>query len=188
MNPKLIAVMMFVLVSVAVVPLMLRMRASSQPKPAPITALDVGTDRTIHITVKTNSQGTLSLQYHVTEGEETLIDHAFFGTLPRTSPPPGFVTYFTDDHNLVGVAQVADPNQIVILHDFADGESFPMQHVTYKDTDTRKSYPYREEEDTILARGDALFDRLAQAHPDKPLTLLRTMGMRPLVLPTGEGE
>jgi len=188
MSHKLIAVMVFVLLMVAVVPLMLRLRAGSQPEPVTIWELDAGTDRAIHITVEPNSQGTLSLHYHVAAGNDKKIDHAFFGTLPRTSPKPGFVTYTADEGELLGIAQAAAPHQIVILHDFADGESFPMQTVTFKDTDTHKSYPYYEEQDSILARGDALFDQLAQAHPDTTLTLLRTMGMRPLVLPKGEGE
>jgi hypothetical protein len=187
MNHRLIMIVIFVLLTIALVQLMFSVGKGSKPEPVTITELDAGGGRTIRITVETNSQGTLSLHYHVAQGEEVLIEHAFFGTLPRTSPPPGFVMYFADNNNLIGIAQAADPEQIVILHDFTDGQSFPMRAVTYKDTDTLKSFPYYEKEGPILLRGDALFTRLAKDNPDTPLRLMRTMGMRPLVLPKEEG-
>lgn len=187
MNSKLIAAIVFLLMMVAVVPLMLRISRNKKPQPVTIAELDAGQDRTIRITVEPNSQGTLSLHYHVDADGQPTVEHAFLGTLPRTSPPPKFVTYFAQDGGLVGVAQASAPNTIVILHDFAADLSFPMKITTYKDTDPKHLYPYYEDLDSILARGDGLFDRLAQAHPDSPLKLLRTMGMRPLVLPGGDG-
>ena len=153
MNSKLIAVMVFVLLMVAIVPLMLRMGVGDKPDPVSIWEHQAGSGRSITVTVETNSQGTLSLHYHITIGDETVIDHAFFGTLPRTSPPPGFVTYTADGGGLLGIAQAQAPRQIIILHDFMSHESFPMRTVTYKDTDTRKSYPYYEDEDSIRCSG-----------------------------------
>ncbi len=183
MNPRLIAVMIFVLVTVALVPLVLRLRKGAKPQPVALTTMDLGEGRAIRMTVEPNSQGTLSLHYHITVNDEPKIDHAFFGTLPRTSPPPGFVLHSDIDGGLVGVAQASAPNRIVILHDFENGRSWPRRTVTYKDNDPNHLYPYYEDEDTILSRGDAIFSQLAEANPDQSLELLRTMGMRPLTLP-----
>jgi hypothetical protein len=184
MKPRLVPLMIFLLLMVMAVPLVLRLRMASTPQPVTITKLDLGQDKTIRVTVKPNSQQTLSLHYHVNAPGKPPIENAFFGTLPRTSPPPEFVTYSADHGNLVGLAQASKPNRIIILHDFVTNDSWPHRIVTYKDTDTRRSYPYYEEEPQIMARGEALFSRLTQANPDTPLELLRTMASRPLTVPT----
>ena len=180
--------MLFILLMIAVVPLLLRIGKGGEPQPVIITELDAGPGRVVRITVDTNSQGTLSLFYNVIENETVSIDRAFFGTLPRTSPPPEFVTYTAQEGDIVGFAQASAPKQIVILHDFKSGDSFPMRNVTYKPTDTNKSYPYFEEEGPILERGDRLFEKLNAEHPEDDFTLLRTMGLRPLTMPTGWEE
>ncbi len=175
--------MLFLLVIVAVIPLMIRMGVGRKPDPVELAALNVGPRRVIRITVEPNIQQTLSLHYHVIVDGRTVVEHAFFGTLPRTSPPPTFLTYTDEEGDLVGVAQASVPKRIIILHDFTTGESWPMRKVTYKPTDTEKRYPYYEEAEPILARGRALFERLQQAHSDEGLELLETMGMRPLTIP-----
>jgi len=186
MSSKLISVMVFFLLTVAVVPLVLRLRMGQRPDPVTLKELDVGPGRVIRITVEPNSQGTLSLHYRVQEGGVAMVEHAFFGTLPRTSPPPDFVTYTAEGGDLVGVAQVSVPNRIVLMHDFASGDSWPMRIVTHKDTDPKHLYPYYEQEAPLLARGEALFQRLSQAQPQASLELLRTMASRPLALPESE--
>jgi hypothetical protein len=184
MNPRLIAVMIFVLLAVIALPIMMRLGLGEKPEPVTLDEIDAGTGRTIRVTIQPNSQGSLSLRYHVQVDGKPVVERAFFGTLPRTATPPGFVTYFAQDGDLVGIAQASVPNRVIILHDFATGESWPMKITTYKDTDPQHLYPYYEQEDAMLARGDALFSRLAGANPDTPLELLRTMGMRPLSVPT----
>ncbi len=186
MNPRILTMVVFILLMVLAVSFFTRMRQSTAPEPVVLKTLDLGNDRAIRITVEPNSQRTLSLHYHVDAEGQTLIDHAFFGTLPRTSPPPEFVTYIANDGDLVGLAQVVAPNRIILLHDFATGDSFPHRPVAYKENDTRKSYPYYEDEGPILARGEALFERLTAEHPDPPLELLRTMASRPLTIPTSQ--
>jgi len=183
MNPRIFPVMIFILLTVMAVPLVLRLRNSTAPEPVTLKTLDLGADRVIRITVALNSQQTLSLHYHVDINGKTVVDHAFFGTLPRTAPPPDFVTYTAEDGDLIGLAQAVKPDRIIILHDFASGDSWPQRIVTYEDVDTRKSYPYYEEEGPIMARGDALYERLILNHPDTPLELLRTMASRPLAMP-----
>lgn len=186
MNSRLLTMVVFILLMIVAVSFFTRMRNNAAPEPVEITTLDLVPDRSIRITVEPNSQRTLSLHYHVKAGGQTQIDRAFFGTLPRTSPPPGFVTYTADGGDLVGLAQAVAPDRVIILHDFATGDSFPHRHVTYKDTDTRKSYPYYEDEEPILARGEALFERLVAGNPDHSLELLRTMASRPLSIPAYE--
>ncbi len=186
MNPKLISVMVFVILIVAVVPLVLRLRMGQRPDPVMLSDLEVGPGRLIRITVEPNSQSTLSLHYHVNAQGEQVVEHAFFGTLPRTSPPPEFLTYSVEDGELVGVAQVSVPNRILLMHDFASGDSWPMRIVTYKDSDPKHHYPYYEEQAPLLARGDALFQRLSSGNPQGSLELLRTMSSRPLAFPTSQ--
>lgn len=183
MNPRLLPVMIFVLLMVMAVPLVMRLRMGSAPEPVTLKTLDLGNDRVIRITIEPNSQRTLSLHYHVDVQGQSKIEHAFFGTLPRTATPPDFEIYRTEQGDLIGLAQAAAPDRIIILHDFASGDSWPYRSVTYKDTDTRKSYPYYENEEQIMARGEALFQRLADANPQPPLDLLRTMASRPLSIP-----
>lgn len=184
MNPRLVAVTLFVLLAVMIVPIMMRLGLGKKPEPAPIDQIDVGPGRTIRVTVQPNSQGTLSLHYHVNVDGKPVVERAFFGTLPRTATPPGFVTFSAEDGDLIGITQTSALNRVVILHDFATGESWPMRITIYKESDPQHLYPYYEEEDAILARGDVLFARLAGANPDTPLELLRTMGTRPLSVPT----
>lgn len=184
MNPKLIPVLLFVLVVVMAVPLMMRFGMGEKPDPVTLAELDCGPGRVIRITIEPNSQQTLSLHYHVDVDGQPRVGHAFFGTLPRTSPPPGFVIHAAEAGNLVGVAQASVPGRVIILHDFATGDSWPMRGVTYKDTDPQHLYPYYEEGESITARGEALFARLAKDNPDKTLELLDTLGMRPLSIPT----
>ncbi len=188
MNPKLISVALFLILIVAVVPLVMRLRAGAVPDPVTLKELDAGSGRSVRITVEPNSQRTLSLHYHVDHPGQPPVEHAFFGTLPRTSPPPDFVTYTADDGDLIGIAQASVPNRIIILHDFASGDSWPLRIVTYKDTDPRHLYPYYEGEEQIMARGEAMFARLSDAHPDSSLELLRTMSSRPLTIPTGQTQ
>ncbi len=188
MNPRLIPLIIFVLLMMMSVPLVMRLRKSTAPEPVQIQELDMGDGRGIRVTVKPNSQRTLSLHYHVDNPGKPSIENAFFGTLPRTSPPPSFVMYTADDGDLVGLAQASVPDRIVILHDFASGDSWPQRRVTYKDADTRKSYPYYEEEEQIMARGEAMFERLREANPQPALELLRTMASRPLSIPTGQTQ
>lgn len=185
MRPKLIPLLIFLLVTVMAVPLFMLLGAGKQIEAAPITDLDVGPGRVLRITVESNTQRTLSLHYHVDVDDQPQIEHAFFGTLPRTSPPPGFVIYTAEAGDLIGIAQATVPDRIIILHDFAAGESWPMRKVTYKDIDPQHIYPYYEEEDSIMARGEDQFARLVQALPDRELELLRTMGTRPLTVPVG---
>jgi len=186
MNQRLLTMVVFILLTVLAVTFFTRMRKSSAPDPVTLHAIEFGPGRVIRITVEPNSQQTLSLHYHVDVAGEMVVEHAFFGTLPRTSPPPSFLTYTAAEGDLIGLAQEAAPNRIVILHDFATGDSFPHRSVTYKDSDTRKSYPYYEDEGPILARGEALFARLSADPTDPPLELLRTMASRPLTLPIHE--
>lgn len=188
MNPRLIAVMLFLLLMVAAVPLVMRLGISKKPEPVTLASIDVGTERLISITVEPNSQQTLSLHYDVLIDGQPVVEHAFFGTLPRTSPPPSFVTYTGGAGDLVGIAQASAPNRIIILHDFAAGDSWPMRIVTYKDTDPRHLYPYYEEAESILSRGEELFARLTEDNPDSSLELLRTLGTRPLSIPTVGAE
>ena len=188
MRPKLIPVLIFVLVTVMAVPLVMRLRPGKQVDPVKITDLDVGSGRVFRITVESNSQQTLSLHYHVDIDGQPQIEHAFFGTLPRTAPPPGFVIHADESGDLVGLAQATVPDRIVILHDFATGESWPMRKVTYKDIDPQHIYPYYEEKESILARGEDMFARLGRALPDQELELLRTMGTRPLTVPDGRTD
>lgn len=185
MRPKLIPVLIFLLVAVMAVPLVMSLGSRKQIDPVKVTDLDVGAGRVFRITVETNFQQTLSLHYHVDIDGQPQIEHAFFGTLPRTSPPPDFVIYADGSGDLVGLAQVTVPDRIVIIHDFATGESWPMRKVNYKDNDPQHIYPYYEEKDSIVARGEAMFARLDQALPDQELKLLRTMGTRPLTVPDG---
>ncbi len=202
MNPRLISLALFLILIVAVVPLVMRMRMGAIPDPVQIAELDFKDGRGIRVTVELNSQKTISLHYHVhaqgtdpgVSSDESpnkspnkrLVEHAFFGTLPRTSPPPEFVTYTVDGGDLIGIAQASVPDRIIILHDFASGDSWPMRLVTYKDTDPRHFYPYYEKEEQIVSRGEALFLRLSNAHAGSDLELLRTMGSRPLTVPTVE--
>ncbi len=183
MNPRILMMIVFVLLMVLAVSFFSRMKQGAAPDPVVLDSIDLGGDRVIRITVEPNSQRTLSLHYHVEVGGQPVIDHAFFGTLPRTSPPPEFITYLAENGDLVGLAQAVAPNRIIILHDFATGDSFPYRTETYKDIDTRKSYPYYEEEGSILARGEALFDRLQEDNIGLSLDLLKTMSSRPLSLP-----
>ncbi len=186
MNPRLIYVAVLGVLVIAVMPLAMRFRASQAPDPVTLKELDVGYGRVIRVTVEPNSQGTLSLHYHVDEGGQAVVEHAFFGTLPRTSPPPDFVAYSAEGGNLVGVAQVSVPNRILLMHDFVSGDSWPMRIITYKDTDPKHLYPYYEEEVPLMARGEALFLRLSNALPQASLELLRTMASRPLSLPISQ--
>jgi hypothetical protein len=187
MRSKLIPAIIFLLVTVLAVPLMMRLGKGRAPEPVTITELDAGPGRVIRVTVEPNSQQTLSLHYHVEVDGQPQVEHAFFGTLPRTSPPPVLLIHREEGGDLVGLTQASVPNRIIILHDFATGESWPLRKVTYKDIDPNHIYPYYEEEEPIMARGEDLFTRLSQALPDQPLELLRTMGTRPLTVPGGSG-
>lgn len=188
MNPKIIPVLLFVLVAVMAVPLMMRLGMGEEPEPVTLAELDAGPGRVIRITIELNTQQTLSLHYHVEVDGQLTVEHAFFGTLPRTSPPPSFVLHTAEAGNLVGVAQASYPDRVIILHDFTSNDSWPMRIVTYKDTDPQHLYPYYEEADAITARGEALFARLVEGNPDKTLELLDTLGMRPLSIPTAQAE
>lgn len=184
MNPKVIPVFLFVLVAVMAVPLMMRLGLGEKPGPVVLAELDAGPGRVIRVTVELNTQQTLSLHYRVEVDGQATVEHAFFGTLPRTSPPPSFVLHTAEAGGLVGVSQASYPDRVIILHDFAGNDSWPMRMVTYKDTDPRRLYPYYEEADAITARGGALFARLVKDNPDTTLELLDTLGMRPLSIPT----
>lgn len=188
MNPKVLPVLVFLLVAVMAVPLMMRLGMGEKPDPVILAELDAGPGRVIRVTVELNSQQTLSLHYQVEVDGHPVVEHAFFGTLPRTSPPPGFVIHTAEAGELVGIAQVSFPDRIIILHDFVTNDSWPMRSVTYKDIDPQHLYPYYEEGDSITARGEALFARLVKDNPDKPLELLDTLGMRPLSIPTGQPD
>jgi hypothetical protein len=188
MSPKVIPVLIFVMVAVMAVPVMMRLGMGEEPEPVTLAELDAGPGRVVRITVEANTQQTLSLHYHVEVDGQSTIEHAFFGTLPRTSPPPSFVLHTAEAGDLVGIAQASYPDRIIILHDFAGNDSWPMRTVTYKDTDPQHLYPYYEEAESITARGEALFARLVKDNPDKPLELLDTLGMRPLSIPNGQAE
>ena len=190
MKAKLTPVVIFVLIAVMAVPLFTGLISSRKVDPIELASLDVGPARVIRITVEQNSQQTLSLHYYVEVDGQTVIDHAFFGTLPRTATPPSFVVYApaSGSGGVVGIAQAAVPNRIVILHDFDTGESYPYRDATYKDTDPDHLYPYYEQQEAIEARGEALFVRLQEALPDTELDLLRTMGLRPLAVPDVQPE
>jgi hypothetical protein len=183
MNPRLITFIIFMILIIGGMALVKGLRQNSAPELVTLNTLGVGDDRDIRITVELNQQKTLSLFYHVDIQGQTVVKRAFFGTLPRTATPPGFVTYDADQGNLLGIAQASVPNRIIILHDFTSGDSWPMRLVTYKDTDPKHLYPYREEEAPILTRGEALFSRLNEALPESELELLRTMSSRPLTIP-----
>lgn len=188
MSRRLIPMVVFLAVMVLVLPFLMRMGSGGHVEPVLIKSIDLGEGHTIDVTVEPNSQQTLSLHYTARVGDKTQVEHAFFGTLPRTAPPPKFVVYRAEDGQLIGLAQAAAPKQVVIVHDFVSGDSFPHRHVTYKDTDPQHDYPYYEEMEPILARGDALFDRLRLGVGDDALQLLRTMGTRPLTMPKPEPE
>lgn len=186
MNPRLIPVFIFILIAVMAVPVMMRFVKGKKIEPVTLAQLDAGPGRIVRITVEPNSQQTLSLHYHVTADGHTQIEHAFFGTLPRTSPPPSFRLYLAPGADLIGIAQDTAPDRIIILHDFASHESWPMRNVSYKETDPQHLYPYYEDQDAIMARGESLFARLDETLPEAHLQLLRSMGMRPLTLPDAE--
>ncbi|MEZ6193546.1 MAG: hypothetical protein R3C45_19935 [Phycisphaerales bacterium] len=188
MNSKVIPVLVFVMVAVMAVPVMMRLGMGEKPEPVTLAELDAGMGRVIRITIEANTQQTLSLHYHVMVDGQPTVEHAFFGTLPRTSPPPGFVLHTAESGNLVGVAQASYPDRIIILHDFTNNDSWPMRIVNYKDTDPQHLYPYYEEADSITTRGEALFARLVKDNVDKSLELLDTLGMRPLSIPTVQAE
>lgn len=188
MNTKLMPVAIFVLVAVMAASFLLPMGRGKEVPSVPLGTLDFGQGRAMDFTVEPNSQQTLSLHYTARAGDQVQVEHAFFGTLPRTSPPPTFIAVTPEGSPLVAVAQASAPKQIVILHDFANQESFPQRLVSYKDTDPEHLYPYFEDQESILARGDALFGRLQQLVPDGDRQLLRTMGTRPLVIPEPEAE
>ncbi len=184
MNRRLMPLIIFIAVAILAAPYLIRLGPGKEVPPVVLATLQFEQGRAIRFTVERNSQQTLSLHYDALIDQQPQVEHAFFGTLPLSAPPPAFVIYAAEQGDILAIAQATAPDQVILIHDFTTGDSFPHRRVSYKDTDPQHIYPYFEEQDAILERGDALFARLQAAMPpDSQLTLLRTMGTRPLTMP-----
>lgn len=130
--------------------------------------LPAGEGRVIRITVRLVLGSMQGLYYQALSQGQTAVEPAFFGSVPVGQPLPTFILHHSQQRgDLVGVAQADHPDQILILHDFSQGQSWPAHDGT-------------ESVEELEARGQAMLAQLEVDSISEPLQLLRAQGLRPL--------
>lgn len=110
------------------------------------------------ITIETDRWGGEGspVYYRITEDGQTVVPLTFFDTLGST--PPRYST-LTDGRFLIGVFDEHEPGLLLVMHDFATGETWPRR--SYADTGQ-----YAEK------RGRHMLSVLQAANPTTKLSLL----------------
>ncbi|MEX0745995.1 MAG: hypothetical protein WD118_10385 [Phycisphaeraceae bacterium] len=170
MNMRWAGLFVFILVLITVVSFTTRGCERQGPELAELRAIDVGGERVVLIKGRLLRDFRQAYYYQVQEAGEPVRDPAFFGTMPAGSDVLSFAWHAAEDGELVGLATGTDPREILVLHDFATGESWP-------------AHDGQEMVEPLQQRGRSMLRRLAADHPDKAFTLRRAEGQRPLPTP-----
>ncbi|MFA9478313.1 hypothetical protein ACERK3_08390 [Phycisphaerales bacterium AB-hyl4] len=173
MDSRWIGIIIFLLVIITAVSF-LRPRSGERPGPnvGELRVLEIDEDRTVRIMGRLLRDHRQAYYYQVEQGGEVIAEPAFFGSLPPGSPMLTFQWYEMDDKSLVGFAVEHRPSEVLFLYDFDTGESWP-------------AHEGGESVAVFQARGHAMFEPLAAAHPEAGLTLRHAEGLRPLPHPPG---
>lgn len=165
MQTRVMGIILFILFLVVTVPMVTTLFEQAPPEAVDLQTLEFPGDRQIQITAKLVMGRSLGMYYRTLAPQAVDKEPAFFVSLPLESLAPEFVTHQAEDGNLIGIAMSHRPLDILVIHDFASDESWPRHDMW-------------ESVEELQARGQAMFDRLAAAHPDQNLSLLRAEGLR----------
>ena len=165
MQTRVMGIILFILFLVVTVPMVSTLFEQAPPESVDLQMLEFPGNRQIEITAKLVMSRNLGMYYRTISPEAVDKEPAFFVSLPLDSLAPEFVAHVADDGNLVGIAMSHRPTDILLIHDFASGESWPRHELW-------------ESVDELQARGQVMFDRLTAALPNQQLNLLRAEGLR----------
>jgi hypothetical protein len=120
-----------------------------------VTTLDAGGNREIRIWADTYFENCQRFYYEIRVNGQVTSPISF---IDCQYEEPKFRLLYSKDHNLVGVVEVARPEILVVINDFASGETWPRAND--KDSSVEK-----------LSRGRRLKDRLNADNPQMNLAL-----------------
>jgi hypothetical protein len=114
-----------------------------------VVSLDVGKNRRINVFADCFSEGARGVCCEVLEGDRVVVKRHVIGYLAHRPKPIAFKVLKAEDGDLVALTEVSAPRFIVVLHDFATGETWPGER----------------------AVGNRLLDRFVRAHQGDKYTL-----------------
>ncbi len=190
MNRHFVGLILFIVIILAAIPLINRLLNRGAEKATPLKTaqtIDLGEHRQLQIVTKAIQplmHPRIGLYYRVKTPADTEKQAdkqankqankqpgkqapAFFGSLPPDQEIPTFVAHVGRDGNLIGIAAASDPDAVLIVHDFATGQSWP-RHGLYEDVHQ------------LQARGQKMLKRLNKALPNQTLWLVDAEDIRPL--------
>ncbi|MEX1016345.1 MAG: hypothetical protein WD534_17495 [Phycisphaeraceae bacterium] len=177
MDSRWLGLIIFLLVTITAVSFMRSRSAgggAAGERPAPdvgeLRVLALDDARTIRIQGRLLRDHRQAYYYQVESAGEIVQPPTFFGSLAPGSPLLSFTWHQTADGQRVGVATDTYAREILILHDFATGESWP-------------AHDGNESVEQLQARGRAMLAPLNADHPDKTFTVRSAEGLRPLPPP-----
>jgi hypothetical protein len=123
-----------------------------------VTRLDAGAGRRITILKGTEPFEIPSWYYEITVGEQIVMPVTFLSGSCRSDRNAEYQLLISRDHEIVGVVCEKKREVLLVVHDFASGESWPRGEFD-------NSY------EATLKRGRKLRDRLQKDHSERKLAL-----------------
>ena len=123
-----------------------------------LTQLDAGDNRKITVLKGTEAFEVPSWYFEITAGEQTVVPVTFLSGACRGDRSAKYQLLTSKDRAIVGMVCDKRPDVLLVVHDFASGESWPREvpDLSYQ---------------ANLQRGRMLKNRLQVDHPERKLVL-----------------